>query len=261
MSGTRHLRRGLLALAAAATLGRAAAAERLDVYGEPYPPFLLDRQGTLAGPYAEAFAALLRQQGIEARFVSMPVKRLMLQLESQPNSCGLALNFAPGAAETLNYLGRVAPITVSVYANAGQSVRLSNIEDLRRYRVGAIDIAELRDLLDTAGIAYEPLAQSSRGFSMLGAHRFDLLLSDLLPELDAGGAGIVRVFTLARFERWVACNSGIAPATAGKLRKALAEGLFAQSVQPIWARYRLQAYYDDVRDGWVAIPKARSGRK
>ncbi|MGQ5523021.1 hypothetical protein ACUHMQ_07150 [Chitinimonas sp. PSY-7] len=232
--------------------GTACAAERLEVYGETYLPFLVEQKGSLTGPYAEAFAVLARQQGIEVHYVAMPTKRLLQLLERQPNTCGLAVNFSPGSAETLIFLGRVAPIMISVFAKQGKIGRLNNIEDLRRYRIGAIDIAEVRDALDIAGITYEPLSQASRGVSMLIANRFDLLLSDTLPELTDTPA-VTRVFNLARFERWVACNNQIMPVTATKLRKVLSEGVFAESVRQIWARYGLQTYYDEVRREWDAI--------
>ncbi|PHV13169.1 hypothetical protein CSQ89_01875 [Chitinimonas sp. BJB300] len=235
-----------------------ACAERLAIYGDVYPPFLLEQNGELTGPYAEAFAVLVKQQGIEVRYTALPIKRVLQVVERQPNSCGLALHFSPGLAETLSFVGRVAPVTVSVFAKQGKVGQLNNIEDIRRYSVGTIDIAEVRDLLDIAGINYEPLNQASRGLSMLVANRFDLLLSDTLPEFATTEASnVTRVFTLARFERWVACNNQTDPAVANKLRKALAERLFAESLRSIWKRYGLEDYFDDVRQKWEAIPRPK----
>ncbi|GAB3251803.1 hypothetical protein [Chitinimonas naiadis] len=228
----------------------------LDVYGEAYPPFLSERDGGLGGPYADAFASLARQQGITVQYKAMPVKRLLQVVERQPNSCGLAVNFAPGEAETLRYVGRIAPITLTVFARKGGAARINNIEDLRKHRIGAIDIAEVRDLLDTANIRYEPLAMANRGVAMLQAKRFDLLISDARPELVTSYAdGVERVFTLAQVERWVACNPAIAPGIVAKLRKALAEGVFAGSVRGEWLRYDMGPYFDQVRRDWDAIPR------
>jgi len=228
----------------------------LQVYADTYPPFLIEQGGRLAGPYADAFASLARQQGIAVQYSAMPIKRLLQQVERQPNSCGLAVNFSPGEAETLRYVGRVAPITLTVFARKDSTAKINNIEDLRKFRVGAIDIAEVRDLLDTANIRYEPLAMANRGMAMLQAGRFDLLISDARPDmLGEAREGVVRIFTLAQVERWVACHPTMVPSLVSKLRAALVEGVFAQSVRADWARYDLADYYEQVRRDWDAIPR------
>lgn len=249
-----------LSLAGAAS---AAPDMTLQVYADSYPPFLTEQGGRLAGPYADAFAKLARQQGITVQYSAMPIKRLLQQVERQPNSCGLAVNFAPGEAETLRYVGRVAPITLTVFARKDSTVKINNIEDLRNYRVGAIDIAEVRDLLDTANIRYEPLAMANRGMAMLQFRRFDLLISDARPDmLGEASEGVTRIFTLAQVERWVACHPSVAPALISRLRSALAEGVFAPSVRADWARYEMTNYYEQVRREWDAInrPAPKRGK-
>ncbi len=230
-----------------------AASPVIEVYADLYPPFIILQGGQLSGPYIDAFTQLAQEQGIAVHYQPMPVRRLMKQLAVQPNSCGLAVNFAPGEAETLRYVGRVAPITLAVYARAGAVGKLANLEQLRQYRIGAIDVAELNELLDNAAIRYEPLAKAGNGIAMLQANRFDLLVSDVLPELlmvkQERGA-IERVMVLARVERWLACHPGLPPAELNGLRKALQVGVFADSVQGIWSRYGLLPVYEEVRREW-----------
>lgn len=230
------------------------AAAPLEIYGDSYPPFLLERQGSLTGPYADAFALLARRQGLNPHFVALPAKRVAQTVSHTPNSCALAVNFSPGEAETLIFVGRVAPISISVYALRGKPPSLVNIEDLRPYSVGAPDIAEIRDLFGSANIRYEALQQPEKGLKMLQAGRFDLLVSDLRPELMAPDAasGVVRVFTLARVERWLMCQPRLSPSTLAALRRALQEGVFAESTRPVWQRYGLGAYFDEVRRSWSA---------
>lgn len=230
-----------------------AASPEIEVYADLYPPFIILQGGQLGGPYIDAFTQLAKEQGIDVHYQAMPVRRLMKRLAVQPNSCGLAVNFAPGEAETIRYIGRVAPITLAVYARAGTVGKMANLEQLRQYRVGAIDVAELNELLDNAAIRYEPLAKAGNGIAMLQANRFDLLVSDVLPELlmaKPEGGMIERVMVLARVERWLACHPELSPATLNKLRKALPMGVFADSVQGIWSRYGLLPVYDQVRREW-----------
>lgn len=229
----------------------------LTVFGEAYPPFLLAERGQLSGPYVEAFSTLLRPLRLDIRYVELPVKRAMQDLARHPDSCILAAPFSPGEAETMSYVGRLAPITISVYALRGQSGRIRNIEDLRGHRLGAIDIAEVRDLLGTAGIAYQPLPLSNNGVQMLAARRFDLLVSDVQPELmnAVEQKAVQRAFTLARVERWLACRPDLPPATLAALRSTLREGLFAESLRPVWVKHGLEGYFDAIRRQWDAVSK------
>ncbi|MGL4204642.1 MAG: substrate-binding periplasmic protein [Aeromonadaceae bacterium] len=235
----------------------AASPIRLTIYADSYPPFILHDGGKLSGPFIDAFTQLAAEHGIGVQYQPVPAKRVMKRIASQADSCGLAVNFSPGEAEVVRYVARVAPITLAVYARQGEVGQLHNIEALRNYRVGAIDVAELNQLLDNAAIRYEPLAKSGSGIAMLQVGRFDLLVSDVLPELvehDKSGPKIERVMVLARVERWLACNSHLSATALGALRQAMQDGLFADSVAPIWQRHRLTAFYDEVRSEWRDPP-------
>ncbi|WP_266008551.1 hypothetical protein [Paucibacter sp. PLA-PC-4] len=235
----------------------ASAAQVLKIFVEPDPPFVLLRDGKPAGPYLEALQALLVGHKLSLQVTLMPHRRISAMLPISPGSCGLAIDFSPGEAETLSFVGRVAPVKLAVYALKGApSVR--NIEDLRPYRVGAVDTAEVRDLLGAADIAFEPIAPTAQRTGMLQRKRFDYLVSDERPGMLDGdsGAQVQRVFVLARVDRWMACHAGLPPALLATLRLALQEGLFAESVRPIWVRAGLRPYYQAVRSEWELIPKS-----
>ena len=229
----------------------------LDVYADAYPPFIREEGGALEGPYVDAFRQLVAAEGIQVRFKRMPAKRQMSVLRQQMGSCGLAVHFSAQGAETLRYVARVAPITVAVYTVDDSIGPLSNIEALRNYRIGAMDIAELNELLDNASIRYQPLIKADSAVAMLQAGRFDLLISDILPELVVSPSHepkIRRVMVLARVERWLACNPQLPSEQIQALREALRQGVFADSVAEVWQRDGLRSVYDHVRREWSALP-------
>ncbi|MFN3810627.1 MAG: hypothetical protein ACK4S6_08435 [Roseateles asaccharophilus] len=238
-------------------LSPAAARQTLQVFAEPDPPFIELRDGRPGGPYIEALQALLAPHRVSLTVTLMPRRRISATLPSSPGSCGLALNFSPGEAETISYVARVAPLKLAVYALKGAQA-VSNIEDLRPYRVGAVDIADLADLLGSADIRYEPVSPVAQRAGMLQRKRFDYLLSDERPGIleSPGEPRVERVFVLAQVDRWLACHPGLSPALLGPLRQALHEGLFAESVRPIWVRAGLGPFYERVRREWELIPKA-----
>ncbi|MFN5047411.1 hypothetical protein [Roseateles sp.] len=238
----------------------ACAAQQLQIFAEADPPFIELRDGRPGGPYIEALQALLQAHGVSLRVTLMPRRRIAATLPNSPGSCGLALNFSPGEAETISYVARVAPVKLAVYALKG-APPVRNIEDLRPYRVGAVEIADLSDLLGAADIGYEPVSPVAQRVGMLQRKRFDYLLSDERPGMleGQGEPQVQRVFVLAQVDRWLACHPGLAPALLGSLRQALQEGLFAESVRPVWARAGLGRYYERVRQEWELIPKPPAG--
>ncbi|GGY18272.1 substrate-binding periplasmic protein [Paludibacterium paludis] len=229
------------------------AATPLRIVAEDYPPFLRDTGKGLTGPYADAFRLLMRRQGVEVNYQTLPMKRVFQQVAMQPGTCALAVNYAPGEAETLIYVGKVAPITLTVYVRQTQSEPITNIEQLRSRPVGAINIAEIRDLLGTAGIAFTPVDRPALGIPMLNAGRFDAFISDTRPDVQfIGGRGRpVKAFTLARAERWVACHAAMAPATLAMLRRALREGVFAAETLPVWHSYGMDSFFLETRQQWL----------
>ncbi|WP_137936137.1 hypothetical protein [Chitinivorax sp. B] len=245
-------------------MAAAKAAVTLDVYADAYPPFLNIHKNSLRGPMVEAFAKLMAQRGITPRFIAQPTKRVMLTIATTPNSCGLAVNFSPGDAETITYVARIAPVTIAVYARKDWNHVIKSVADLKSHSIGAIDIAEIRDLLDLAGIRYEPLAKTSSGMRMLAAARFDLLISDLNPEYltgkDQQAHDIHNVLTLARLDRWLACNPKIDSTTLSTLRRTLKTGLFNESTQIIWQQHGLVAYWREAMQEWNDVAPPVSGK-
>lgn len=225
----------------------------ITVLVEATPPFVVERPGPPAGPYVDAFLRLTAAHGVESKVLAVPVRRALLMAQQTPNTCVLALNYAPATAEVLLYVGRVAPMYIWAYGRHDAALPVSKLEDLKHYQVGSIDIAEVRQLLDEAGLKYESLPQANRGLQMLQARRFDVLLADVGPQLVAGQSGvrIDKLFTALRVERWLACHPNTDPTTLGALRQSLKEGLFAEPVRDIWAHYGLEAYFQQVRQEWV----------
>ena len=239
-------------------LAQCAQAAALTVLVEPYPPFVTEAAGgKLSGPYIDAFAQLAHRRGVEPAIQSMPVRRALLMAQKAPGTCVLAINYSAADAEVLLYLGRITPIYVWAYARHGDGTRASSLADLKQYSVGLSDIAEVRQMMDAASLHYDVLQQSTRGLQMLQARRFDILVSDIGPELAAksAGASLDRLFTVARVERWLACNPNTDPATLAALHAALKEGLFAEDVRDVWSKYGMADYFAQVRKEWSATAK------
>jgi ABC-type amino acid transport substrate-binding protein len=237
-------------------LSRAEAASpaTIRVLADDYPPFLLKSAGGLSGPYADAFRLLMHKAGIEVVFQSVPFKRAFLSLANQDNTCALAVNFDQGESETVNFISVIAPITLTAYKRGDNKTQLTNLGGLKGYSVGAVDMAEVRDILSSAGMPFTPVKNSSTGFLMLNAGRFQVLVSDLPPDSLSGKNQAVKLFVVAQVERWLACGPRVSPALQGRMRAVLKQGLFAEDAAPVWKRYGMLDYYREMRKSWLKAP-------
>ncbi|GAA5183603.1 hypothetical protein GCM10025771_35580 [Niveibacterium umoris] len=239
----------------AALLGtppRCAAQGPINVLVAETPPFVTDQGGVAAGPYIEAMKLLADREGVGIRFGSpRPMKRLLLEAKQSRNTCVLGVPFAPGEAEVLNYIGRVGPLDVAVYAKRGVAPPIANVAQLRgNTSIASADLAEVRDVLDAEGIVYQTLPASAAAMKMLNAERFAYLVAEEPAIDDLKELSIERQFVLLRTERWLACNTALEPATAAHLRHAISEGLYAASTRPVWASFGLGEHFDRVSKAW-----------
>jgi len=248
--------RHLFPLALAVLLAPAWASP-LHILVEPYPPFVVQRGLGLGGPYVDAFAQLAKQRGLVTTLESVPMRRALKAAQAAPGTCVLGVNYAAADAEVLLYVSPVAPVYIWAYSRHGANVHADTLAGLGHYSLGVVDIPEIRQLLEGAGLRYEYLPFNGKGLQMLQASRFDVLLSDVGPELGNAPAGtnVDRLFLVTRVERWLACNPATDPTSLAALRAGLHEGLFPEETRDIWSRYGLGSYFDTVRKEWVTSSK------
>lgn len=108
----------LLPLALLMSLANCALANGVTVLVEPYPPFVTELSGKIAGPYVDAFKMITQNRGVEPQIASMPIRRALQFSQQTPNTCVLALNYSASDAEVLIYLNRITPIFISAYARS-----------------------------------------------------------------------------------------------------------------------------------------------
>ncbi|KJV24676.1 hypothetical protein VI06_21505 [Aquitalea magnusonii] len=228
-------------------LSARAGAVPLTLVAEAYPPLIEFHKDVATGPMVNAARQLLAQNGIDAHFVSMPTTRIVGTLPSNLGVCAFAIPFDPGLAETATFVAKVAPISLSVFGVRPDLHTVRNVQDLRGYRVGALDIQEVRDLLDFAGIRYQPVTAGGNGTGMLAAGRFDVWIGDDTTQMATGTPKMRKLFGLARLERWVACEKSTPAKILLAVRTAFKEGVLAASTRPLWRENGLESYFNDAR--------------
>lgn len=232
----------------------------VDVYADIFPPFIRQEGQQLTGPWIQAFAWLTRAQGMVVHFHPVEQPQLLQQVQGQPGSCGLGVSYSAGASETVRYVGRIAPVTLSLYARRRTMPRIDQLTDLHGYRIAAVNEAELVRRLDQAGLDYRTVQyRDGRGMDLLMSGQVDVLISDLSPSrlaMAGGERAFVRLASLLQVERWLVCNTVMPVPALNRLRMALREGMFASETAPFWERAGLHDYYRQVRALWMEGPPA-----
>lgn len=230
----------------------------LDIYADSFPPFVRLDEDHLTGPWIQAFAWLVRAQGMLVHFHAMPQQALLAQIQGQPGSCGLGVAYSAGVSETVRYVGRIAPVTLALYARRYTLPHINQLSALRGYRLAAVNEPELVRRLDQAGLTYQTVEYGQgRGMDLLLRGEVDALISDMAPArlgVPGGTRAFERQSTLLQAERWLVCNPVMPVPALNRLRTALREGVFASETEPFWIRYGLGDYFRQVRALWMEGP-------
>ena len=231
----------------------AAYGEPLTIFLQPSTPFVLGRGADVSGPYPEAFAALLHEQGISAQFKLYPPRRALHNFEQTPSSCLLAAHYTQDLSESALYLGKVAPLLFWAYSLKSDEWPMSNLTQLKERSIAGSEIPELRQIAEQYGLNYQRLPEANSGYEMLQHRRFQILFGDVGIQLQATHDGIElqQLQLPISADRWLVCQSDLSTEQQRRLKKAIKQGLFAPSTQEIWQRHGLGRYYLDVRRSWL----------
>lgn len=245
------LRLGLLQLC---LLGSTAVyGETLMVFLQPSAPFVVGQDAEISGPYPEAFAQLLSEQGFAVQFKLYPPRRALHAFQKTPGSCLLAAHYAQDLSEEALYVGKVAPLVFWAYGLKSDKWPMANVAMLKERSIAGNEIPELRQMTEQYGLNYQRLPQANSGYEMLQHRRFQILFADVGIQLQAkqDGVALDQLQLPISADRWLVCQRELSSEQQRRLKAAIKQGLFAPSTQWIWQRHGLGQYYLDVRQNWL----------
>ena len=122
-----------------ALLGGPALADTLRFGYDEYPPLSYTENGEARGRSIELVREASRRLGIEPEFVSQPFVRLLTSVEEGTLDGMVDLYQTPERTKYLFFAPRSATgEDIFIYVRAGSGVRIESVEDIRKYRVGAV---------------------------------------------------------------------------------------------------------------------------
>jgi polar amino acid transport system substrate-binding protein len=203
----------------------AAAADRLTIATEENPPFNMTVDGRVTGIAAERLKAALAEAGIDYTLGSYPWARAYNMALHDRNNCVFSTARIDQREAQFRWIGPLARNRWYVLARAGFDRQITGIEDLRRYRVAALNGSAVGLYLREKGVAVEEINEDRLIVKMMEAGRIDLwATSERGFYLSAVGIAprARNVLVLREVDLYLACNLQTEGSLVDRLGVALA---------------------------------------
>lgn len=224
--------------------------EQVVYYGAELPPLIHEEKDDMLS----GFTVSLLREAVKAAngelpapvIKSMPWARSLDQCRSDPHAALLALAMLPSRKTQYKWVGPIAVVRLGVYAMKSSNISIDRVEELSRYRIGAVRATAptrfLLETLDMQSVRLEQVNNMRASIRMMRAGRLDLTVIAepgffmLLREMNISGEEFVRVYDLPPLAVYFAFNRHCDDTYISTLRAGL-RALYARSADGGSSRY------------------------
>lgn len=203
----------------------AIASDRLILATEENPPFNMTVDGTVTGAAAELLKEALAKAGIDYTLGLYPWARAYNMALHDRNNCVFSTARIDQRETQFTWIGPLARNRWYVLGRAGFDGKISGIEDLRHYRVAALNGSGVALYLKGKGVEVEEINEDRLIARMLKAGRIDLWATSARGFYFSAAGNIAEirdVFDLREVDLYLACNLETDPSLVKRLGVALA---------------------------------------
>ena len=249
MSSRPSLRATLKRIVGAAVLGTAAwasSASALTFLTEENPPLNHTQNGQLAGIAVDVVREMATHVDISPDYQVLPWTQALSRAETEPDACVFSTVPTPDRFKRFQWVGPVARGEYSLFGREGFAHRLTRVDELKRFRIGAVrdargawlrqnSFANVFEFDDDRHIPLNLTADPNR------AGGIDLWLTQgAKAQATATAVGVSDIKLVFRGilsqDYWLACHPGLPRETVQALNAALAamreDGTYLKIVAP-----------------------------
>lgn len=119
---------------------------------EQYPPYNFEADGKIQGISTDVMRAIMKRLNVDRPIRMLPWANAYNRVQAIANTCLFSMTYTPERAPLFKWVGPVAYSNITLVALKKNNIRINNIEEVNKYRVGVIrsDIGE--QLLLKAGV-------------------------------------------------------------------------------------------------------------
>ena len=172
--------RSLLGFLVGAMLAWATGAQTLTVVTEEYPPYNYQGESKqIVGLSTEVVKVVLRRSNLTYRINLYPWARAYHMAQDQPNVLIYSIGRNSQREALFQWVDIIAPYNVFMYRlKSRPELQVRNVEQLGRYRIGAVRDDVRAQYLEKNGIAAELVVDDSANAKKLASRRIDLFPID-----------------------------------------------------------------------------------
>lgn len=219
----------------------ATAVERLVIATEENPPFNMMIDGKLGGEATDILKDALAEAVIDYSMTLYPWARAYNMALRSPNNCVFSTARIDQREAQFQWIGPLAQDRWYVLAAADFDRKIAGIEDLRRYRVAALNGSAVALYLKGNGVEVAEITEDRLIARMLAAGRIDLWATTERGFYFAGVsevAPVKNVLKLKDVDLYLACNLGTEFSLVDRLNAVLASRAAKSGVAALARIYR-----------------------
>ncbi len=217
------------------TTGLAKDIDDLIFYTEPYPPYNFETEGEIKGISVDLLVEMLKQTGskISRNHIKIvPWARSYKDIQLRKNISLFSMTRTVHRERMFKWVGPIAPTILGVIARKENRLKVDNIEDLKKLKIGVIREDICHQLLLNAGIPSEniqPVAKTINNIRKLNSNRIDAWAYELnvsIWEIKSFGFDpelYETIFILQKSSLWYAFNIQTSDEAILELQKAYEE--------------------------------------
>lgn len=219
-------RRALAFLLAWAGAAPAQAGPALQLFTETSPPSSMLENGRVVGISTNKVREMMTRAGIGYTIELLPWKRAYGAALERADACVFSTTRTPEREALFKWIGPTDEADWVLMARAGSGIKLSTLEDARRYTIGTYN-GDVRDqYLRQRGFKVDPAPDDWINPSKLMLGRIDLWAAALrsgstVLERHGWDKRLYRALTFKQIRVYLACNRAVPDALVARMNAAL----------------------------------------
>ena len=207
---------------------------------EDLPPFnfTIDGGVTMTGSASDVVNEMLKRSGLKARIVLHPWQRAYKMALDNEDVCVYSTVRTEARENLFKWVGPVATDNWVVFAKAGSNVSITELDDLKRLKVGAYQGDAKAAFLRSRGIAADEAIREELNAKKLDAGRLDVWVAGSMTGpwmAKTFGVKIKPIFAIQQVQMYLACNLAVPDGEIVRMNDAVksikADGSFDRFVQ------------------------------
>ncbi len=205
------------------------------VMTENLPPFNFIKDGQIVGMATEVVEAVFRQVGcpVEQREIQMyPWTRAYYEVQHVPNTALYSMARTAEREDLFKWVGPISNVTIGVIAKKKRGIKITAVEDFKKYQIGTVRDGAPEQLLIKAGVHTEQLSRLAfpeMNIKKLQTDRIDLFVFNvqtaryLMLTLGMNPEDYETVFSLKKMDLYIGLHKDTSATLVTALQVALDE--------------------------------------